>query len=168
MKKRKIMGLSLLAAIILMSAAGCGGGDSDNSSNYDTSRDDALVALASATSTRCTQDGSNLILTAQVRAPRYEELMERHHAEAEEQASNWEDYEKRLYDLVLNDAKASNSYTTVEVTVNLSDIDPAKTEWSEDELNAAAEQAAFDEAAEDFAMDAVMEGAPSLEEALRR
>ncbi len=166
MKKRKLIGLSLAAAAVILTAAGCGGGGDSGNTYYDESRDDALVELASASNTRCTWEGNDLILTAQVRAPRYEDLMERHHAEAEANASNWEDYEKRLYDLMLKDAKENNSYTTVNVTVNLSYIDPSRTEWSDNELETIAEQAAFDEAAEDFAMAAIMEGAPSFEEAL--
>ena len=65
-----------------------------------------------------------------------------------------------------NDAK-NGARKTVSVTVNLSDLDPTKTDWSESELEKAAAQAAFDEAAEAFAYEQIMEEAPSLKEAVK-
>lgn len=164
MRKLRILTITAAAAVLLC-AAGCGGGGS--STYTDNSHDDQLVALASVSGASCSQNSTDLILTAQVSAPDYAKLMEKYHAEAEQNAGDYNDYEKRLYDLMLKDARDA-AKQTISVTVNLSDLNATKTEWSEKELEEAAKQAAFDKAAEEFAYKQIMEEAPSLKEAADR
>lgn len=157
MKKLRIAAIAA-AALAVLCAAGCGGGGGEPAmTEYNSPNDDKLVALVQAGSGGSIEEENGMLYAeVAVRVPDFEALMEKHHEEAEQAASDGEDYERRLYELVYNDPDVEDTEMEF-ITVDLSAIDPEKTDWTEDEIRELAKQAAFDEAAESFAMQQIQE-----------
>ena len=101
-----------------------------------------------------------LELSGTGRFPDFSVYFEEHNEEAAETGDERE-YEKLLFALTAEDLtgeeKASDSYVTRELTINLSvvDVHRGKDEWKEQELKELLRQAAFDSELEEFALNLV-------------
>lgn len=93
-------------------------------------------------------------MTATVTMPDYSSYMLQYMAQAGETAKDEDDFEQKLYKLVLEAAADAPPDCTREVSVNLSALNEKKAQkdWTEKELIAAAQQAAFDAEVEEFCL----------------
>ncbi|MGN0478226.1 MAG: hypothetical protein ACI4GO_02215 [Hominenteromicrobium sp.] len=94
-------------------------------------------------------------MTATVTMPDYSAYMLQYAVQAGETAKDEEDFEQKLYKLVLEAAAEAPADCTREISVNLSVLNEKKAQkdWTEKELIAAAQQAAFDAEVEEFCLE---------------
>ena len=116
-----------------------------------------MLELVAAREVTCVEDDTAFVLQAEVELPPYAELMAQVWEEAEAAAESEEDFGAKLFELTL--AAATGENVTRSVSLELS---PAQAAWSQEELQALAEEAAFQAELEEFCMEIVMGYAPEL------
>lgn len=121
----------------------------------------AKIAVESCTVE--SDDAQRTQLTATVSLPDYSAYMLDCLAEAERTAKDENDFEEKLYALVLDAAADAPDSATREIAVDLTALDDGKApeDWTETELDAAARDAAFDAEVEEFCLALLTETYPA-------
>ena len=132
-KKRRVTALLLAAVLAVLALSGCA---------------DPSARLENAMKEKITMGNYHVTM------PDYSAYMLQYMAQAGETAKDEDDFEQKLYKLVLEAAADAPPDCTREVSVNLSALNEKKAQkdWTEKELIAAAQQAAFDAEVEEFCL----------------
>lgn len=157
MRKKGMRFALLLAAVLaVLMLSGCADRSThlENKMKQEITMDDCRVEEDALT---------GLTMTVTVTTPDYSAYMLQYMAQAEETAKDENDFERTLYELVLDAVADAPQSCTREVTVNLSALNEkkAQADWSEKELLSAAQQAAFDAEVEEFCLGLLVSSYPA-------
>lgn len=146
-KKRRVTALLLAAVLAVLALSGC----ADPSARLENAMKEKITMGNYHVETDAL---TGVGMTATVTMPDYSAYMLQYMAQAGETAKDEADFEQKLYKLVLEAAADAPQDYTREVSVNLSALNEKKAQkdWTEKELIAAAQQAAFDAEVEEFCL----------------
>lgn len=109
---------------------------------------------------RTQEENEGIVLEAEIALPDYSEIFFSCYEEAEAEAKSQKQFEKKLYKLAAKEAKKNDKMITRSVTIELSEVDAEKTDWSEKELKETACQAALESEIEEFCLGLLMKEIP--------
>ncbi len=143
---------------------GCGGGKNAEEST-EVTLEKTLVRFAKAESVNCTETDGNKILHAKVTMPDYAKYMQEVTEAAEKNATSDENFGEKLYSLAIDRIQSSGNkveQVTVQIDIDLSAVNPEKTEWSDAELKQIACEEAFIDSMEEYCYTVVSQISPEL------
>lgn len=146
----------LILMLLCICFAGCSSDDALRKTDAEIRELIQVVSVATAE-----EDYSN-ILHAQVELPDYSTHLLEICRLAESESRDMEDFEERLFALMLEQAKNNPISVTREITVNLTAEFPDKTGWSEGDLSELAREEALNAELEEFAFAILSQAAPEV------
>lgn len=138
--------------LLLMLAAGMMAGCSKKGGTSESAR---ILEQGEISSYYLKEEHGFLMSDVTMTLPDYSSLFAKYAQQAVESTETEEDFEKLLYQLVLEEIEESPTYILQTVSINLSEIDSEKTkeQWTEEEILQYAREAAFRKEIEELYFD---------------